>query len=96
VKICYLPPALGKGEWRVLRLSFQDYIIVANPGDVITPFQTLATNGILTPLQNLIQNVIANYTPEYIVPATIMYIVISMFILALFLYIVTRIVSPVI
>ena len=80
----------------VLHMLFQDYIIVANPGDVITPFQTLATNGILTPLQNLIQNTIATYTPEYIVPATIMYVVISMFILALFLYIVTRIITPVV
>ena len=80
----------------VLNANFQDYIIVANPGDVINPFQTLATNGILTPLQNLIQNTIATYTPEYIVPATILYIIISMFILVLFLYIVTRIVSPVV
>jgi len=78
----------------VLNAHFQDYIIVTNPGDVINPYQTLATQGILTPLQNLIQNTIANYTPEYIVPATIMYVVIAMFILALFLYIVTRIVSP--
>ena len=74
---------------------FQDYIIVANPADVINPYQALATQGILTPLQNLIQNTIANYSPEFIVPATIMYVVIAMFILALFLYIVTRIVSPV-
>ncbi|ALU12114.1 hypothetical protein EYM_00465 [Ignicoccus islandicus DSM 13165] len=80
----------------VLNANFQDYIIVANPGDVVTPFQNLATTGILTPLQNLIQNTIATYTPEYIVPATIMYVIISMFILALFLYIVTRIISPVI
>jgi len=80
----------------VLSLQFQDYIIVANPADVITPYQTLATQGILTPLQNLIQNTIASYTPEYIVPATIMYVVIAMFILALFLYIVTRIVSPIV
>ncbi len=80
----------------ILNANFQDYIIVANPGDVITPFQTLATNGILTPLQNLIQNTIATYTPEYIIPATILYVIISLFILALFLYIVTRIVSPVI
>ncbi|NPA84852.1 MAG: hypothetical protein GXO07_02470 [Crenarchaeota archaeon] len=80
----------------MLSLQFQDYIIVANPADVITPYQTLATQGILTPLQNLIQNTIASYTPEYIVPATIMYVVIAMFILALFLYIVTRIVSPIV
>ena len=78
----------------MLTLHFQDYIVVANPAEVITPYQTLATQGILTPLQNLIQNTIANYTPEYIVPATIMYVVIAMFILALFLYIVTRIVTP--
>ena len=78
----------------MLTPHFQDYIVVANPGEVIVPYQNLATQGILTPLQNLIQNTIANYTPEYIVPATIMYVVIAMFILALFLYIVTRIVTP--
>ncbi len=80
----------------MLHANFQDYIIVGNPADVITPFQNLATQAILLPLQNMINNVIAPYTPEFIVPSMILYLVISLFILALFLYIVTRLVVPVV